>query len=313
MNNNTSTTNKLAIIAFIVFLLVLLAMRIINIDGKASYLQPLSPGVYWHNGRHLSLQNTERDDIANSGVIIGTKCVAVIDSGGSLALGKQLLTAIRTITKLPICYIINTHIHYDHILGNAAFIDTNTKFVGHHKLSAAVERNQDFFQKRFSTELAGAKLINPSILVKGEQQLDLGGRMLELRSWQTAHSHTDLTVYDPTSGSFWTGDLVFRERLPRLDGSLRGWLEAMKQLKTLPARQIIPGHGAVATNWDEALTDQNRYLTTLLNEVRAKIKASVFVTDALKTVGISEKEHWQLFEAGHKGNVSRAFTELEWE
>lgn len=283
-------------------------------DESSEYqLKPLAQGVYWHLGQHHSLQHTKRDDIGNSGVVIGKRCVAIIDTGGSLAIGKKILAAVRSITQLPICYVINTHIHYDHLLGNTAFSDTGAKFVGHYKLATAILNNQTFFQKNFANELAKRKLVVPDLLVKDKQKLDLGDRILELRAWQNAHSNTDLSVYDPESGAIWTGDLLFRERLPVLDGNLRGWLAVMQQLKTLPARWIIPGHGGIANNWIIALKDQRRYLQSLLTEVRAKITNNVFLADAIKTVGQAEARYWHLFTATHKRNISRAFTQLEWE
>lgn len=107
--------------------------------------------------------------------------------------------------------------------------------------------------------MAKRKLVVSDLLVKDKQKLDLGGRVLELRVWQNAHNNTDLSVYDPESGTIWTGDLLFRERLLVLDGNLRGWL-VMQQLKNLLVRWIIPGHGGLANNWAIALKNQQRYL-----------------------------------------------------
>ena len=101
-------------------------------------LHPVSDGIYYHQGVHQDATANNIGAIANVGFIVGEQCVAVIDSGGSYHEGKLLRNAIRQHTSLSVCYVINTHVHPDHILGNAAFKADNPKFVGHEKLPAAL-------------------------------------------------------------------------------------------------------------------------------------------------------------------------------
>lgn len=81
----------------------------------------LAAGVYVHRGAQLPLDVPGHDDIANIGFIVGSRCVAVIDTGGSARVGRALRATVRRRTSLPICYVINTHVHVDHVLGNEAF------------------------------------------------------------------------------------------------------------------------------------------------------------------------------------------------
>ncbi|MGE0387640.1 MAG: quinoprotein relay system zinc metallohydrolase 2 [Gammaproteobacteria bacterium] len=279
-------------------------------------LERVAPGVYVHPGRHLGIEDPQRDDIANVGFVVGERCVAVIDSGGSVAAGRRLREAIRGVTGHPVCFVINTHGHFDHVLGNAAFLADRPKFVGHRRLGEVAAANRAFFARDFGTELGelGADaVIAPDVQVDDVLELDLGGRALRLEAVADAHSSQDLVVFDTATGTLWTGDLVFMERLPALDGNLRGWIAVLDRLTKMQAARIVPGHGPANAPWPQAADDTQRYLRALLADCRAAIAAGVFVEDAAERVAVAERSHWQLFDEVHGRNVLRAWKELEWE
>ena len=92
----------------------------------------------------------EADEIANSGFVVGDRCVAVVVSGGSLAEGQALVCAIREVTDRPVGYVINTNLHLDHLLGNLAFRPPGVKFFGHAKLPRAMALRGDPYLERAS-------------------------------------------------------------------------------------------------------------------------------------------------------------------
>ncbi|MGH8173851.1 MAG: hypothetical protein ACREPX_11965, partial [Rhodanobacteraceae bacterium] len=63
----------------------------------------VAPGVFLHAGKLLALDVPGHDDIANIGFVVGTRCVAVIDTGGSPRIGRALRASLRSRTTLPIC------------------------------------------------------------------------------------------------------------------------------------------------------------------------------------------------------------------
>ncbi len=282
-------------------------------------LTEVAQGLYVHHGKHILPTNKDMD-IANIGFIVGSRCVAVIDPGGSLKLAGALRRRIRERTELPICYVIDTHVHADHILGAEVFTQDGAEFIGHENLADAILSNESFFEDHFATArekaLGDRLFVLPSRVVKPGQtlRLDLGDRILELRAWPKAHTSTDLTVYDDNTHSFWMGDLLFMRRIPPLEGSLKGWIGVLKELReTVAAKRVIPGHGPVSAAWPSAMDAEQRYLEILLRENRALIAKGGTLEEAMTTVGQSERKNWLLFDDVHKRNVTRAFAELEWE
>jgi quinoprotein relay system zinc metallohydrolase 2 len=284
--------------------------------AAALELVEIAPGLLVHRGPHEDFDPANRGGIANLAVAIGSRAVAVIDSGGSLAQGRDLLAAIRERTPLPIAYVIDTHVHPDHLLGNAAFADA--AIVGHARLPRALaERGPlylDNMRRLLGPAVEGSELVPPSLTVAagGSMLLDLGGRVLAVQAWPTAHTDTDLTVLDAASGTLLAGDLVFMERLPVVDGSLLGWLEVMDELAALPAERVVPGHGPASAAWPEALEPQRRYLTALRDAIRTSLANGQTLAQAVLSIA-PPAAGWLLSEDNHPRNVTAGYTELEWE
>ena len=77
-------------------------------------IEEIAPGNFVHYGTHEERSPANLGDNANVGFIVGERCVAAVDTGGSLAVGRLLRAAIRRVTPLPVCYVIITHVHPDH-------------------------------------------------------------------------------------------------------------------------------------------------------------------------------------------------------
>jgi len=256
--------------------------------------------------------------IANLSFVIGEKSVAVIDTGGSFNVGARLLATIRSKTDLPISHVINTHVHPDHMFGNAAFEDAGASFVAHQKFNDSLARRGPHYLAA-NLELIGKKgfsgtgLLPATEKVEKEQVIDLGGRRLRLIAEPTAHTDNDLIVIDEQTATAFLGDLLFIEHIPTLDGNLHGWLSVIEKLSQIEFARVVPGHGPAAVGWPAAIRPQQRYLEVLRDELRAHIAAGLSINEASKRAGLSEKNAWALFEAFNTRNATAAFAELEWE
>jgi quinoprotein relay system zinc metallohydrolase 2 len=280
----------------------------------------VAPGVFVHTGAHEDIGPSNRGDIANIGFVVGQAGVAVIDTGNTRALGERLRLAVRDKTDLPIRYVVNTHVHPDHIFGNAAFKGEGVQFVGHEKLARAMVERAPFYLETLKTFMGadaadGIEVVTPTLTVSigAPIELDLGGRTLTLTAYPSAHTHTDVTVLDDKTGTLWSGDLVFLGRTPSLDGSLLGWIKVIGELRKVKAARVIPGHGPASAEWPKALEPEARYFDVLLRDVRAILEKAGTIEQAIETAGQEEKGKWALFDDYNARNVTQAFTELEWE
>lgn len=286
-------------------------------------LKEIAPGVHVHAGHHATWPGTRGDtvesDVANLGFVVGERCVAVIDTGGSPQLGARLLAAIRRTTAQPVCYVINTHVHPDHTLGNAAFaaLEPRPRFVGHARLKASLAARAPFYREALARDLgiaiAATDTVYPDLEVEGSAELDLGGRRLRLQAWPTAHTDNDLSVMDEASATLFAGDLLFIGHLPVIDGRLIGWLEVMDRLGALEVTQVVPGHGAPTRDWRPALELQRRYLAGVRDGIRSALDSNRTIADAVETLAHTGTEGWLLTEDFHRRNLTAAYAELEWE
>ncbi|MFC0577104.1 quinoprotein relay system zinc metallohydrolase 2 [Paraburkholderia solisilvae] len=277
----------------------------------------LEPGLYVHRGQDNVATRENGGDIANIGFIVGSRCVAVIDTGGTAAEGRALRAAIRAVTPLPVCYVINTHMHPDHIFGNVAFTADHPQFVGSATLAEAEASHEESYMRVLRRELGaladGSEIVPPTLTVTGSTTLDLGNRVLRLQTWKTAHTNNDLTVYDEASGTLMAGDLLFVQCIPVIDGSVLGWLDDIAGIRAMNPRRIVPGHGPLDVPWRDALGAEEQYLARIVREVRAAIRQGQTMQQAVDTIGIDERGKWRLFDIYHRRNVTAAYAELEWE
>lgn len=286
--------------------------------GPAAAFEEVALGVFVHLGVISEADPQNAGDVSNIGFIVGERAVAVIDSGGSRAVGEAVYRAVRAQTDLPIAYVILTHMHPDHVLGTAALIEPGTIVVGHAALPRALQDRQESYLASFGRLVGadgflGTEVTFPDLLVSDHLTLDLGGRVLELRAWPNAHTGSDLTVGDPASGILFTGDLMFHTHAPALDGSVLGWRAVLTDMQALPYDHIVPGHGGPLLDWPAAATPLAAYLDLLIADTRAAIAAGEPLAQATTHIAAGQAEAWQLFDLFNTRNATVAYTELEWE
>lgn len=305
----------------IIFTIVCWLLLLLDIQANPLILNfiEVAPNIFVHQGQHFDVDEKYQGDICNIGFIVGKEAIAVIDSGGTLEIGRALKKVIRDKSSLPIRFVINTHVHLDHIYGNAAFIDEDTEFIGHAELPKAMQFRKEFYErlnlKYLNLPVDETIQVPPSILINaGESQLfDLGDRQLKVTAYPIAHTNNDITIEDLKTRTLWAGDLLFIDRTPVIDGDINGFISIIDQLLLLDIQQVIPGHGTPTKKWKSAFLKLKKYFIVLRDDVRKAITNGQDLQATIDSAAQSEAENWELFEVQNGRNVNKIYPVFEWE
>jgi len=201
---------------------------------------------------------------------VGTDGIVVIDTGPSRQYAEQQREAIARISPLPIMRVYITHAHPDHFLGNQAYpLDTLAALPA---TNAAIRANGDALADNLY-RLVGGWMIGTQALAPfidvSTGALQVAGRSLRLIG-QAGHSDGDLMVYDETTQTLFTGDLVFFGRAPTTpNADVRVWLETLDRVDQLNFKTLVPGHGPLVHD-HTAIAQTRDYLRWLDGVLRGR-------------------------------------------
>jgi glyoxylase-like metal-dependent hydrolase (beta-lactamase superfamily II) len=193
----------------------------------------------------------------NCGLVLGDGACLVVDTRSHLGEATDLAVAVRTVTPHP-WTVVNTHAHYDHCFGNAAFRPAEIWA----SRGCALELRQNGERQRATVAealralgdadaalVAAAPLDPPDRLVDDVAVLDIGGREVTLRHLGRGHTDHDLVVEVETDGDgtvLFAGDLVEEGAPPAFEDAFPAdWPATLGRLHALTRGPVVPGHGAV--------------------------------------------------------------------
>ncbi len=275
--------------------------------------QKLAKGVYCFFGKLENISKENGGNMVNTCFVQTKEGFVVIDSGPTYAYASEAYVQMQNIAKIPIKYVINTHDHDDHWLGNSFYKSKGALLIGPRTYEQNVVTGMETRMERTLGKVLYAKtnIVMLDRVVDDNLTLKLGGRAFILKQLEDiAHTKGDLVVWLEKEKVLFVGDLVFNGRLTSLrDGSLLGSLRTLDKIDAYAAEVIVSGHGF--QTHAQSTTTFKAYLTELKSEVFKALDEDVGLEKISKKVTMDKYKEMKLYDMLHARNVLDAYRELE--
>lgn len=210
--------------------------------------------------------------VPNVGIVLGDRAALVIDSGLGTGNGQTILRELRTITQNTELYLVATHFHAEHALGESGFPATarvvRARAQQRDMDEFGIQPNFAAFSPTMAELMKDAQYRRADELFDNERVLDLGGVRVRLFWFGGTHTNGDTMAFVEDDRVLFAGDVVMNRRFLafRSDiSSVRAWLGSLDKLEPLRPDQIVPSHGAMG---DASLIETNR---TFLRDLEARV------------------------------------------
>jgi cyclase len=305
-------------------------------DSNLFDIQQVANGTYFARARPQAMLN------CNAAIFVRSKDVVVVDTHSKPSAAASLLGQMkREVTPKPVRYVINTHFHWDHTQGSAAYRRAGEKVdfiasaatrdlmaklsVDRMKASVGeVPKQIDGLRKRaaHSTSAAEKAFCADQVRQLEAYQAELKDYTPELptitfdKSYVLqdpsydlhidfrGHAHTagDVVVFCPQERAIATGDVI-HGFLPFIaDGFPRIWPGTIDAIGQADFRNIMPGHAALQTD-RTVMTNLRNYIEELTGKVEQGKKAGWTVAEMQQRITVASLK--SLHSNGYAGYLAR--------
>ncbi|GAA2032167.1 MBL fold metallo-hydrolase [Catenulispora yoronensis] len=256
--------------------------------------------------------------------VLGGEGVLVADTRCSVQEGRELRAELAALTPLPVRWVVNTHTHFDHMWGNAAFDrpeqEPPAEFWGHRNMPDFDPEDPGFLELRdmilreggpeWREKMDTLVVRKPDHLVTASHALDLGGRIIELMHLGRGHTDNDLVLWLPDADVLIGGDLVEQSGPVAYgtDSFPLDWPATLAALAALTTEHTtyVPGHGDPSDRG--FLKETEEFVTAVAEQIRTLHADGVPAEQAL------DRGSWPIEDSSHFAKaVARGYAQLSGE
>ncbi|MEW5786388.1 MAG: MBL fold metallo-hydrolase [Pseudomonadota bacterium] len=257
--------------------------------------------------------------MSNAGFVVTPAGVVVFDTLGSPSLAQAMVARIREVTDQPIRRVIVSHYHADHYYGIQVFKDLGAEVWAHEGGKGVVGSDGAKLRYEQRKEILGRwindatqRFPEPDLWLAGDTDFELGGRHFRIRHVGPAHSDEDLVLYVVEDGVLFTGDLIFKGRVPFVgDADSKKWLSALDVLIGFQPRILVPGHGGPSDTPLDDLTLTRDYLRFLRQEMGKAVADLTPFEEAYEKTDWSRYEMMPAFLEANRRNAYNTYILME--
>ena len=215
---------------------------------------------------------------SNAVFLVTDDGVLLIDTRTHPREGRDLLERIRKVTDKPVKWVINSHFHGDHHMGNSVFKDLGATFVAQEETARIMQRVQPKEMARRVEEFrsrgydpADVKLVLPDVTFDSKMTIRLGGREVRLFYLGPGQQAGDTFVQFPHARLLFTPGAFAKHSMPNMlfTPSVDNWIKLLDQVAVMDVDTILPAHGDIATRADV------KELAAMLADEYATVKDAV--------------------------------------
>lgn len=242
---------------------------------------------------------------SNSHFVITDNGVLVFDTGSSETIGKEIIKTIESVTNQPIRWVVNSHSHADHWLGNAAFAEMGAEIISTESSIEIMRKNGQVdvnaFFRMTKGETGVTRLSYPTSLISGGERRNLGGVTVEFFLTNDGHSPGDVLMWLPQQKIIFGGDITSAEWVPIMTprGNVPQLVNVLNMLKKMKPEFVLTGHGKTTTV--ESLVRDSEFLEaawTLVKEGYSEDKTlDLIVPHVLATLNDKYRPLYRDFDA----------------